>query len=111
MFFNLLIDFLPYNLKKQLFKFCNFFINFGQFSLELVDIFYFIYAFFTGTVLMRHVGRNLYASRGGSSDFRLPTSNFRIPTYIAIKGGGTPTLLLPYSKMLLVSITFFPSAG
>ena len=42
-----------------------------------------------------------------SSDFRLPTSDFRLPTSVAIKGGGRPTRLLPYAKMLLVSITFF----
>ena len=46
-----------------------------------------------------------------TSDFRLPTSDFRLPTSVAIKGGGRPTRLLPYAKMLLVSITFFPSAG
>ena len=50
-------------------------------------------------------------SRLPTSDFRLPTSNFRLPTSVAIKGGGRPTRLLPYSKMLLVSIMFFPSAG
>ena len=51
-----------------------------------------------------------------TSDFRLPTSDLRLPTSdfptpVAIKGGGRPTRLLPYVKMLLVSITFFPSAG
>ena len=35
------------------------------------------------------------------------TSDFRLPTSVAIKGGGRPTRLLPYAKMLLVSITFF----
>ena len=53
----------------------------------------------------------LYESRGGSSDFRLPTSNFRLPTFVAMKGGDRPTRLLPYAKMLFVPITFFPSAG
>ena len=43
--------------------------------------------------------------------FGLLTSDFRLPTSVAIKGGGRPTRLLPYAKMLLVSITFFPSAG
>ena len=43
--------------------------------------------------------------------FRLPTSAFQLPTSVATKGGGRPTRLLPYAKMLLVSITFFPSAG
>ena len=41
-----------------------------------------------------------YESSGGSSDFRLPTS-------VAIKSGRRPTRLLPYSKMLLVPVTFF----
>ena len=39
--------------------------------------------------------------------FGLLTSDFRLPTSVAIKGGGRPTRLLPYAKMLLVSITFF----
>ena len=52
-------------------------------------------------------GYTNYQSRGGSSDFWLPTSDFRLPTSVAIKGGGRPTRLLPYTKMLLVSITFF----
>ena len=39
--------------------------------------------------------------------FGLLTSDFRLPTSVAIKGGGRPTRLLPYTKMLLVSITFF----
>ena len=42
-----------------------------------------------------------YESRAGSSDFRLPTS-------VAMKGGDRPTRLLPYAKMLLVPKTFFP---
>ena len=41
-----------------------------------------------------------YESSGGSSDFRLPTS-------VATKSGRRPTRLLPYSKMLLVPVTFF----
>ena len=57
-----------------------------------------------------------YESRGGSSDFRLPTSDFqlptsdfRLPTSVAMKGGGRPAR---YAKMLLVPNTFFfPSAG
>ena len=62
-----------------------------------------------------------YKSQGGSSDFRLPTSNlqlptsdfrlptsdFRLPTSVAMKGGDRPTRLLPYAKMLLVPKTFF----
>ena len=51
-------------------------------------------------------GYTNYQSQGGSSAF-----DFRLPTSVAIKGGGRPTRLLPYAKMLLVSITFFPSAG
>ena len=31
--------------------------------------------------------------------------------FIAIKGSGRPTRLLPHAKMLLVPIGFFPSAG
>ena len=46
-----------------------------------------------------------------TSDFRLPTSDFRLPTSVAIKDGGRPTRLLPYAKMLLVSITFFLLLG
>ena len=42
-----------------------------------------------------------------TSNFRLQTSDFRLPTSVAIKSGGRPTRLLPYSKMLLVPITFF----
>ena len=42
-----------------------------------------------------------------TSDFRFQTSDFRLPTFVAIKSGGRPTRLLPYSKMLLVPITFF----
>ena len=63
-------------------------------------------------------GYTNYESRGGSSDFslptsdfRLPTSDFRLPTSVAIKDGGRPTRLLPYAKMLLVSITFFLLLG
>ena len=41
-----------------------------------------------------------YESRAGSSDFRLPTS-------VAMKGGDRPTRILPYAKMLLVPKTFF----
>ena len=41
----------------------------------------------------------------------LRTSDFRLPTSVAIKCGGRSTRLLPYAKMLLVSITVFPSAG
>ena len=37
----------------------------------------------------------------------LPTSDFRLPTSVAIKSGRRPTRLLPYSKMLLVPVTFF----
>ena len=62
-----------------------------------------------------------YESRGGSSDFRLPTSDFqlrtsdfqlptsdfRLPASVAMKGGDRPTRLLPYAKMLLVPKTFF----
>ena len=47
-----------------------------------------------------------------TSDFRLPTFDSRllIPTcnFVAMKGGGRPTRLLPYAKMLLAPITFFP---
>ena len=47
-----------------------------------------------------------------ASDFRLPTFDSRllIPTcnFVAMKGGGRPTRLLPYAKMLLAPITFFP---
>ena len=46
-----------------------------------------------------------------TSDFQLLPSDFRLPTSVATKGGGRPTRLLPYPKMLLVSKTFFPSAG
>ena len=47
-----------------------------------------------------------YESRGGSS---LPTSDFRLPTSVAMKGGGRPAR---YAKMLLVPNTFFfPSAA
>ena len=42
-----------------------------------------------------------------TSNFRLQTSDFRLPTAVAIKSGGRATRLLPYSKMLLVAITFF----
>ena len=42
----------------------------------------------------------------------LPTSDFRLPTSVAMKGGDRPTRLLPYAKILLVPKTFFfPSAG
>ena len=83
--------------------------------------------------MFKYVFRNvkepqIYESRGGSSDFRLPTSHFRLPTSnfqlptsdfqlptsdfrlptsVAMKGGDRPTRLLPYAKMLLVSKTFF----
>ena len=47
-----------------------------------------------------------------TSDFQLPTSDFRLSTSVAMKGGDRPTRLLPYAKMLLVPKTFFfPSAG
>ena len=60
------------------------------------------------TVILRKPRR---VFRLPTSDFRLPTSAFQLPTSVATKGGGRPTRLLPYAKMLLVSITFFPSAG
>ena len=68
----------------------------------------------------RYVTNLLQQSRGGSFPagvFRLPTSVFqlptpdfwfRLPTSIAMKDGGRPTRLLPYAKMLLAPITFFP---
>ena len=70
-------------------------------------------------LVKREVKYENYESRGGSSDYRLPTSNFqlpisdfRLPTSVAMKGGDRPTRLLPYAKMLLVPQTFFfPSAG
>ena len=37
----------------------------------------------------------------------LPTSDFRLPTSVAMKGGGRPARLLRYAKMLLVPKTFF----
>ena len=42
-----------------------------------------------------------------TSDFRLPTSDFRLPTSVAMKRGGKPAWLLRYAKMLLVPKTFF----
>ena len=83
--------------------------------------------------MFKYVFRNvkepqIYESRGGSSNFplptshfrlptsnfqlptsnfQLPTSDFRLPTSVAMKGGDRPTRLLPYAKMLLVPKTFF----
>ena len=60
------------------------------------------------TVILRKPRR---VFRLPTSDFRLPTSAFQLPTSVATKGGGRPTRLLPYAKMLLVSITFFLLLG